>query len=211
MQRLLAIVCVIRSGRPGPAGVFPLWGWNYLYSYDNGGNRLSKTEDAQLATYTPTAENEYIWVGTYSNYTVRGKSPGGSATVTVNGVNQTVDSQSGSDYFRSVVSANNSSGPVWDSVAIASRGDAGNWKHYQPAASVTPGYDPDGNLLSDGRWTYTWDAENRLIKMEKSAAAVAAGDDNIRLEFDYDGRHRRIRKRVYWIRHGIHKRGEVRV
>jgi YD repeat-containing protein len=23
-------------------------------------------------------------------------------------------------------------------------------------------YDSDGNLTNDGRWTYTWDAENRL-------------------------------------------------
>jgi YD repeat-containing protein len=29
------------------------------------------------------------------------------------------------------------------------------------------GYDDDGNLTSDARWTYTWDAENRLIAMEE--------------------------------------------
>ena len=27
-------------------------------------------------------------------------------------------------------------------------------------------YDEDGNLVSDGRWTYAWDAENRLVGME---------------------------------------------
>ena len=27
-------------------------------------------------------------------------------------------------------------------------------------------YDLDGNMTSDGRWNYTWDAENRLIKVE---------------------------------------------
>ncbi|MBK8474727.1 MAG: RHS repeat protein [Opitutaceae bacterium] len=27
-------------------------------------------------------------------------------------------------------------------------------------------YDLDGNLTSDGRWTYGWDAENRLTLME---------------------------------------------
>ncbi|MBB5353948.1 hypothetical protein HNR46_004218, partial [Haloferula luteola] len=27
-------------------------------------------------------------------------------------------------------------------------------------AALVPSYDADGNLLSDGRWTYTWDAEN---------------------------------------------------
>ncbi|HUF62382.1 MAG TPA: hypothetical protein VMN36_09940, partial [Verrucomicrobiales bacterium] len=164
-----------------------IWGWGYSYAYDNAGNRTSKSEDIQSVTYTPNAENEYSSVSTNGYYTVRGKSPGGSATVTVDGVGQTVDSQSGSDYFRSQVSASNGSGPVSDQVVIASGGDSGSWRHFHPAAPVAPTYDPDGNLLTDGRWTYTWDAESRLIKMEKSAAAVAAGDENIRLEFDYDG------------------------
>ncbi len=29
-------------------------------------------------------------------------------------------------------------------------------------------FDLDGNLTSDGRWTYTWDAENRLIAMQSA-------------------------------------------
>ena len=33
-------------------------------------------------------------------------------------------------------------------------------------------YDADGNTLSDGRWNYTWDAENRLTKMEIGRAHV---------------------------------------
>ena len=35
-------------------------------------------------------------------------------------------------------------------------------------------YDDDGNLLSDGRWAYTWDAENRLIGMESIASVPVA-------------------------------------
>jgi len=27
-------------------------------------------------------------------------------------------------------------------------------------------YDDDGNLLSDGRWIYSWDGQNRLITEE---------------------------------------------
>ena len=26
-------------------------------------------------------------------------------------------------------------------------------------------YDADGNLSTDGRWSYTWDGENRLVSM----------------------------------------------
>jgi YD repeat-containing protein len=33
-------------------------------------------------------------------------------------------------------------------------------------------YDADGNLTSDGRWNYTWDAENRLVMMTVSNNTV---------------------------------------
>jgi RHS repeat-associated protein len=54
-------------------------------------------------------------------------------------------------------------------------------------------YDDDGNLTSDGRWTYTWDAENRLIRM---IAATSEGPQQ-RLDFEYDAGNRRIRKTVW--------------
>ena len=34
------------------------------------------------------------------------------------------------------------------------------------------GYDADGNLTSDGRWTYTYDAENRPITAETAAGTL---------------------------------------
>ena len=54
--------------------------------------------------------------------------------------------------------------------------------------SVSPTYDPDGNMTSDGTWDFTWDAENRLILAEKSDA---------KLEFKYDYMSRRVEKKVY--------------
>jgi YD repeat-containing protein len=58
-------------------------------------------------------------------------------------------------------------------------------------------HDADGNLLQDGRWTYTWDAENRLVGMETRAAAVSAGVPKQKLEFAYDSQSRRFRKTVW--------------
>lgn len=49
-------------------------------------------------------------------------------------------------------------------------------------------YDNDGNLLTDGKFTYTWDAENRLIKAEYS---------DTRIEFTYDYMGRRTNKKLY--------------
>jgi hypothetical protein len=54
-------------------------------------------------------------------------------------------------------------------------------------------FDADGNLTNDGRWSFTWDAENRLVKMEalNDSAPVQM------LEFTYDWLGRRTEKRVF--------------
>ena len=49
-------------------------------------------------------------------------------------------------------------------------------------------YNDDGNMLTNGTWTYTWNGENRLIVAEKS---------DKKLEFVYDFMGRRIDKKVY--------------
>ncbi len=54
--------------------------------------------------------------------------------------------------------------------------------------------DLDGNLVRDGRWNYTWDAENRLVKMESFANAPTGS--RRRFEFAYDHQGRRIWKKV---------------
>jgi YD repeat-containing protein len=49
-------------------------------------------------------------------------------------------------------------------------------------------YDDDGNVLTDGRWVYTWDAENRLIAMTTEPLVIGAGvsaTDARQLEFVY--------------------------
>ncbi len=56
-------------------------------------------------------------------------------------------------------------------------------------------YDADGNLLSDGHWRYTWDAENRLIKMN---ALNRPGSSALRsIAFGYDGQNRIVSREIY--------------
>jgi len=57
-------------------------------------------------------------------------------------------------------------------------------------------HDVDGNLLEDARWTYTYDAENRLLTMETLGAAVTAGVTRQKLTFAYDYLGRRVGKIV---------------
>jgi RHS repeat-associated protein len=47
-------------------------------------------------------------------------------------------------------------------------------------------YDDDGNMLSDGKFTYTWNGENRLVVVSNSTGLVA--------EYAYDYRGRRVSK-----------------
>jgi hypothetical protein len=68
---------------------------------------------------------------------------------------------------------------------------------WTPAASVIPTHDADGNLTFDGRWDYTWDAENRLTRMETdSTVAQNSGVPRQRLDFVYDSQNRRVSKTV---------------
>jgi RHS repeat-associated protein len=65
--------------------------------------------------------------------------------------------------------------------------------NYLPAYTESYGYDLDGNLTSDGLWTYTWDAENRLVRMVANNSVAPQQ----RLDFEYDWQGRRIGKKVW--------------
>ena len=47
-------------------------------------------------------------------------------------------------------------------------------------------YDPDGNLVSDGVFAYTYDSANRLTAVSSNGISIVS--------FDYDAKSRRIRK-----------------
>src|SRR5688572_29073516 len=56
-------------------------------------------------------------------------------------------------------------------------------------------FQPDGNLTADGRWTYTWDAENRLTQVA-AISSVPSGAKR-KLQFAYDHVGRRVEKKVF--------------
>ena len=98
------------------------------------------------------------------------------------------------EYFRKGISVANSSAPVWQSVTVAATSETtvtGNI--FVPKTQEQFTYDLDGNLTGDGRWTYTWDGENRLVRL---VANTSVGSQ-LRLDFAYDSKGRRISKRVW--------------
>jgi len=106
-------------------------------------------------------------------------------------------------YFRGELSVDNSTNSLWltiTNVAVLTNGtnpdivtnSIGNAFLPQTAESFL--YDLDGNLTVDGRWTNSWNGENRLISMVGLTNAASASKR--RLSFGYDYQGRRITKQV---------------
>lgn len=189
-----------------------VYGLGTDYAYDDIGNSLSRESTANLSgqqpigsVYTPNSVNQYTAI-THSNRRFLLGEAVSDAQVKVNGLPA---SRQG-DWFASTVQAGNSTGPAWAPVTVqVAKPGAGvggsdlttstSGGLYLPPATGGLTYDLDGNLTSDGRWDYTWDAENRLITMQTKAAAILAGVPIKRVEYAYDGDSRRIsRDELVW-------------
>jgi len=66
---------------------------------------------------------------------------------------------------------------------------------FLPRTAEVLTYDIDGNMTSDGRWSYTWDAENRLIRVESRSDTPQASWR--RVEWTFDALGRRIRQTTW--------------
>jgi hypothetical protein len=202
------------------------------YTYDEIGNRKTLKEGggnvlgAGLRTTTykdltgsggvpgANALNQYGSIERPQTFDVTGKRAHGSATIKVNGPTALTSGDyqpAGTGlYFRKEVANTPTPWQMNDNyepVQVTQNDteltpDQGALQHVGPP-TFSPSYDADGNLLADGRWSYTWDGENRLIKMEAlewiqptSSGSYLAGSSwqATRLEFRYDGFSRRISK-----------------
>jgi len=140
----------------------------------------------------------------YTNRTVPGAvdiigSATSTATVTVH--DQTTYRKG--NYYRAQVAVDNSSAPVWQPMTnqaalnertnfVVETNITGNV--FVPQNPETFAYDLDGNLTNDGRWIYTWDAENRLISMTNNPNVPTGAQ--MQLNFLYDAKGRRVCKTV---------------
>ena len=142
---------------------------------DNIGNRTTATHNGNTATYTANNLNQYSQRTVPGFFDVSGTATAGT-TVTVTKPGGPTDTAARhGNYFFDPYSFSNTAGAVYATLTIFD-GTAGS--PLPGFVAKTPeifGYDDDGNLTSDGRWTYTYDAENRPITAETTAAAVTAG------------------------------------
>lgn len=186
----------VHSGRRYWADQTPVAGQQFEYTHDDIGNRTPAKAggdqagaNLRTANYGANSLNQYINRDVPAAIDVMGL---GFATnaVTVNG---NAAYRKG-EYFRAEVPVNNGSTSVWQLVSVAATNQTtvtGNV--FVPKNQEQFYYDLDGNLTNDGRWTYTWDAENRMAKM---APNTSIGPRNS-LKFEYDWQSRRIHKQVW--------------
>ena len=186
-----------------PSGGTEIPGRHFAYAYDTAGNRtLSGPVDPGSSgvavddTYATNSLNQYT---SKTNNTVRilGNVSLGT-TVTASGA--TV-SQLDRNFAADIVPGNGS-GPASGQVSVTanlltSNGEVTNSavrNFWVAAASQALEYDWDGNLISDGVWNYSYDAENRLLRMNN---ASGLGNLPYEVDFTYDYLGRRVEKKVW--------------
>jgi RHS repeat-associated protein len=116
--------------------------------------------------------------------------------VTVNGVT----AYRKGEYFQALAGTNNSVVAEWLGITNSSAGNSTFGHVFVPRTPEQFTYDDDGNLLSDGRWNYSWDAENRLTKVESLSSGPATSKRRVTWEFD--GQGRRIRQATHDLSNG---------
>ena len=181
-------------------------GQYFGYSYDGIGNRLyAETKLAALKlTYTTNNVNQYTQINTPGIVPVLGEADADTTVQAVRtdasnltgGKQKTIPTRSGKYFSGAFTDIDNSTAAQTITYDVYAIKDETTTQQIQKASSsytvpkavTSPTYDTDGNMTSDGEWTYTWNGENRKIAAEKS---------DMKLEFVYDYMGRRVSKKVY--------------
>jgi RHS repeat-associated protein len=195
----------VTSGKKYWADNTPVAGQQFEYTFDDIGNRKTAGSGGdQWGANLRYQNHSANLVNQYSQRTVPGfvdvlGSANTNATVTVN--NQSTYRKG--EYFRDELPVSNASSSVYLALTnLAILPDSSNpditTNHngniFVPATPEIFGYDPDGNLTNDGRWAFSWDAENRLLSMV--ALSSIPSEAKLKLDFDYDHQWRRLQKIV---------------
>ena len=197
----------LTSGKKYWSDNSPVWGAQTEYSFDNIGDRKyarnggNQFGSLRQSNYTANSLNQHTQRTVPGAVDVTGTA-NTAATVTVNGGS----TLRRGDYYYKELSVDNSSGPVSQSInVVGARNNFGaggedaisekGGRKFVLSTNEAFVYDDDGNLTSDGRWIYAWDAENNLLSMQ--AAAGVPAEAKLKLEFSYDYARRRIQKKIY--------------
>lgn len=181
-------------------------GRQFQYAYDQIGNRrLTKTggtvtvgNGLSTETYTANGLNQIASVSRTAGREVTGVASPATDVIRVSLTGGTVNwAERLGDYFRrragtlarypSIVVEQ------MDSTTDPTPTVLETYSEYHPPSTEAMTWDEDGNLASDYRWTYTWNAENQLVEMT-TRTGIPAVVPRLKLIFKYDWMGRRIYK-----------------
>ena len=151
-------------------------GQQFEYQFDSIGNRKqtkaggdNSGQNLRAANYTNNLLNQITGRDVPGAADILGIAHA-SATVTVNGQST---SRKGEYYWKGLGTSNQLAAiyqGVTNTAYMAGTTNTTTGSLLLPMSPQPFFYDADGNLLSDGVWTNTWDAENRLIATETTTA-----------------------------------------
>ncbi len=178
-------------------------GRQFGYAYDPIGNRISASETigGQILSksYVANELNQYTTINNPTAAGLRGSVTNG-ATVTVNMQPVHSDSITADTIpWHFALGADNATGPDFPYAEIVAtlnppttNGTAlvstQSGHLYAPPQEEKLLYDDDGNLTQDGRWQYTWNGENRLIKAIELFAPTKRQPYEVNYAYDHRGR-----------------------
>jgi RHS repeat-associated protein len=199
------------SGRKFWADWTPVAGQQFEYAFDDIGNRKSTKAggddhgaNLRFSTYSGNLLNQYTARDVPGADDIMGAALANS-TVSINAtdaLNNSAPVYRKGEYFRKEVTLDNTnSGPFWEDITVSATGQSNvSGNTFLAKTPERFAYDADGNLFTDGRWIYTWDAENRVTNMEPYNADSLPDAAKLKLVFEYDHLGRRIGKTVYnWV------------
>ncbi len=171
-------------------------GFSFGYAYDPIGNRTSSTEwdengVPRSSHYTANELNEYESRTIPGHVTILGEAST-NAIVTVNG---NPVWRKGA-YFVGGDNFDNHSSSVFAELATTAVRSASEVDEVESTTghkflAQTPEtftYDADGNMTSDGRYNYSWDAENRLVSLSERGVPTNRAARTVSFRYDPPGR-----------------------
>jgi RHS repeat-associated protein len=166
--------------------------WEYVQddignrtSIKTGGDSTGASAALRTATYTPNSLNQYSSRTVGNIVDILGISKT-SASVTVNGQSTFRKNE----FYQATIPLVNNANQTVTVQATSGTSASLSGSLFLPPATENYAYDLDGNLTQDSRWNYTWDAENRLIRL----TGRISGLQPTQIDYEYDWRGRRIKK-----------------
>jgi len=178
----------------------PVTGRTFGYGYDPIGNRVSSFEDVGgerlTTTYTANELNQYTAIQNASAVPLRGDAKR-EAVVTVNDDRAERDNGTASFTPWSYSLPSDDATAHYqnaDILAVAQNAAGEDVEQrksglvFVPAEETFLTYDDDGNMTFDGRFRYSWNGENRMIRAEEVVAPTNRAPTVIAYAYDEQGR-----------------------